>query len=160
MSIHHDPSDSTDSTATSAAVEASGDGHTTVQTTTPTPAQTTARTDDSYARKAVLASAIGYGLDGFDLLILSFALTGIIAAFGITDTQAGLFTTLTLLGAVTGGFVFGLLSDRFGRVRMLTWSVVLFSVFTGLSRLRGARSISGSTGSSPGSASAASSGSA
>lgn len=99
------------------------------------PAASTAVEDDRYARRAVAASAIGYGLDGFDLLVLSFALTGIIATFKITDTQAGSLTTLTLLGAVLGGFVFGLLSDRWGRVRMLMWSVLLFAVFTGLSAL-------------------------
>jgi benzoate transport len=86
-------------------------------------------------RKAVLASAIGYGLDGFDLLILSFALSGIIASFGLGTTEAGFLNTLTLLGAVVGGIVFGILSDRFGRVRMLTWSILLFAVFTGLSAL-------------------------
>lgn len=86
-----------------------------------------------YGRKAVLASAIGYGLDGFDLLILSFALGGIITSFNLTDAQAGSLTTLTLLGAVLGGIVFGVLSDRFGRVKMLTYSVILFAVFTGLS---------------------------
>jgi benzoate transport len=86
-------------------------------------------------RTAVLASAIGYGLDGFDLLILSFALSGIIASFGLTNTAAGSLNTLTLLGAVLGGIVFGILSDRFGRVRMLTWSILLFAVFTGLSAL-------------------------
>lgn len=103
--------------------------------TTPVPEVTHDATIDSYGRKAVFASAIGYGLDGFDLLILSFALSGIIATFRITDTEAGALTTLTLLGAVLGGIVFGILSDRFGRVKMLTYSVVLFAVFTGLSSL-------------------------
>ncbi|QCO99635.1 MFS transporter [Arthrobacter sp. 24S4-2] len=102
---------------------------------TPGPEATQDAKMDSYGRKAVFASAIGYGLDGFDLLILSFALSGIIATFHITDTEAGALTTLTLLGAVLGGIVFGILSDRFGRVKMLTYSVILFAVFTGLSSL-------------------------
>lgn len=84
-------------------------------------------------RKAILAAAVGYALDGFDLLILSFALSGIVVSFGIGNAEAGLLTTLTLLGAVVGGIVFGILSDRVGRVRMLTWSILLFAVFTGLS---------------------------
>lgn len=90
---------------------------------------------DRYARKAVTASAIGYGLDGFDLLILSFALSGIIGTFGIGEAQAGALSTYTLWGAVLGGVLFGIASDRWGRVRVLTWSVVLFAVFTGLSSL-------------------------
>lgn len=90
---------------------------------------------DSYGKKAVAAASIGYGLDGFDLLILSFALSPIIAEFGISDTEAGSLTTITLMGAVLGGLVFGALSDRFGRVRVLSWSIVLFAVFTGLTAL-------------------------
>jgi MFS family permease len=98
-------------------------------------ARVAAGVPEQHGRKAVLASAIGYGLDGFDLLILSFALSGIIASFGLGNTEAGFLNTLTLLGAVVGGIVFGILSDRFGRVRMLTWSILLFAVFTGLSAL-------------------------
>lgn len=85
-----------------------------------------------YGRKAVFASSVGYALDGFDLLILAFALSGIIASFSLTDTEAGSLATITLLGAVLGGFVFGALADRYGRVTMLTYSIILFAVFTGL----------------------------
>ncbi|WP_166970942.1 MFS transporter [Brevibacterium atlanticum] len=88
-----------------------------------------------YRRKALFAAAIGYGLDGFDLLVLSFALSGIIATFGLSDVRAGSLSTITLFGAVLGGIVFGALADRFGRVRVLTWTVLLFAVFTGLSAL-------------------------
>ena len=96
-------------------------------------------TDDSeargYRRTALFAAAVGYGLDGFDLLILSFALSGIIASFGLSDVEAGSLSTITLLGAVVGGIVFGALADRHGRVRVLTWTVLIFAVFTGLSAL-------------------------
>ncbi|MET9293206.1 MFS transporter [Streptomyces sp. NPDC003077] len=91
--------------------------------------------DGAYARKAVVASAVGYGLEGFDLLILSFALSAITAGLHLSSTQAGWLTTITLIGCVVGGLVFGLLSDRFGRIRVLTWSIVVFAVFTGLTAL-------------------------
>lgn len=86
-------------------------------------------------RNAVVAASIGYGLDGFDLLIASFALSGLIASFDLTPVMAGSLTSATLAGAVTGGVGLGLLSDRLGRVRVLRWSVVIFAVFTGLAAL-------------------------
>ena len=42
--------------------------------------------------------------------------------------QAGSLVTWTLIGAVLGGFVFGTLTDKYGRVRVLTWTIVLFAV--------------------------------
>lgn len=40
-----------------------------------------------------------------------------------------------LVGWAVGGFLFGALGDRFGRARMLTWSVLIYSICTGLSSL-------------------------
>jgi len=87
---------------------------------------------DSYGWKALLGSAVGYAMDGFDLLILGFMLSAISADLHLTPGQAGSLVTWTLIGAVIGGIVFGALSDRFGRIRVLTWTIVLFAVFTGL----------------------------
>jgi benzoate transport len=85
-----------------------------------------------YAWKALAGSAIGYAMDGFDLLILGFMLPAITAGLQLSPGQAGALVTWTLIGAVAGGILFGALSDRYGRVRMLTWTILLFAVFTGL----------------------------
>src|SRR3981081_3213739 len=85
-----------------------------------------------YAKKAMIASAVGYGIDGMDNLMLGFALTAIAANLGLSQTQAGSLATVALLGAVLGGFLFGILGDYIGRVRALTWSVILFALFTGM----------------------------
>ncbi|SFO79793.1 Predicted arabinose efflux permease, MFS family [Variovorax sp. PDC80] len=85
-----------------------------------------------YAWKALAGSAIGYAMDGFDLLILGFMLTAISADLHLTPGQAGSLVSWTLVGAVVGGIVFGSLSDHFGRIRVMTWTIVLFAVFTGL----------------------------
>ncbi|CAL8974708.1 Putative metabolite transport protein YjhB [Rhodoplanes serenus] len=87
---------------------------------------------ESYARKALWGSAIGYAMDGFDLLILGFMLSAIAAELHFTPAQSGSLVTWTLVGAVIGGVVFGMLSDIYGRVRVLTWTILLFAIFTGL----------------------------
>ena len=90
---------------------------------------------DNYGWKALLGSAVGYAMDGFDLLILGFMLTAISADLGLTPAQGGSLVTWTLIGAVAGGIIFGALSDKYGRIRVLTWTIVLFAVFTGLCAL-------------------------
>ena len=86
----------------------------------------------SYARRALLGSASGYAMDGFDLLLLSFLLHPISVSLGLTTSQAGSLITWTLLGSVAGGLLFGSLSDRLGRIRVLKWTILLFAVFTGM----------------------------
>ncbi|HYZ72605.1 MAG TPA: MFS transporter [Chthoniobacterales bacterium] len=83
-------------------------------------------------RHALWGAAIGYAMDGFDLLILGFMLRQIGHDLNLNAAQAASLVTVTLIGAVIGGLVFGLLSDRLGRVRVLTWTIVVFAVFTGL----------------------------
>ena len=87
---------------------------------------------NQYGWKALIGSAVGYAMDGFDLLILGFMLSAISVDLNLTPAQSGSLVTWTLIGAVVGGIVFGALSDRYGRVRVLTWTIVLFAVFTGL----------------------------
>ena len=87
---------------------------------------------NQYGWKALVGSAVGYAMDGFDLLILGFMLSAISADLNLTPAQSGSLVTWTLIGAVVGGIAFGALSDRYGRVRVLTWTIVLFAVFTGL----------------------------
>jgi MFS family permease len=96
------------------------------------------RVDDGpsrYAWKAIWASAVGYAMDGFDLLILGFALTAISATFKLNPGEAGSLATVTLVGAVLGGFVGGILSDYVGRVKVLTYSILVFALFTALTGL-------------------------
>ncbi|MGX7002197.1 MFS transporter [Caballeronia sp. KNU42] len=85
--------------------------------------------------RALIAAVSGYAMDGFDLLILGFMLNLISADLGLTSAQAGSLVTWTLTGGVVGGVGFGILSDYLGRVRVLTYTILLFALFTGLCAL-------------------------
>ena len=93
--------------------------------------QPVASTDVS-AKKALVASTVGYAMDGYDFLILAFILGAIGTDLGLSPAQRGSLATWTLIGAVVGGIGFGILSDYYGRVRVLTWTILLFAIFTGL----------------------------
>src|SRR5882762_2284196 len=88
-----------------------------------------------YGWKALAGSVIGFSMDGFDMLILGFMLPAISSALALTSTQAGSLVTWTMLGAVTGGLIFGSMSDHLGRVRVLTWTILVFATFTALCAL-------------------------
>ncbi len=105
----------------------------TVEVTIPT--KTPGDKITSTAKKAVIVSILGYALDSFDLLILGFMLPVITSSLGLTTVESASLVTATLCGAVVGGIIFGILSDRLGRVRMLTWTILLFAIFTGMCAL-------------------------
>ena len=72
----------------------------------------------------------GWALDAMDVQIFSFAIPAIIAAFHLSNADAGLIGTVTLLTSAFGGWFAGALSDRFGRVRTLQITIVWFAFFT------------------------------
>lgn len=72
----------------------------------------------------------GWILDAFDVQIFSFAIPAIIAAFALSNADAGLIGTVTLLSSAFGGWFAGALSDRFGRVRTLQITIIWFAFFT------------------------------
>jgi len=89
---------------------------------------------DGVAWRALIAGGTGWMLDAMDVLLLTFALGDIKKEFGLVgDAAAGNLMSVTLLASALGGAVSGVLADRIGRVRMLTISILFYSVFTALS---------------------------
>lgn len=87
---------------------------------------------DPVAWRALIASGAGWMLDGMDVMLYALALEPIAREFNLTPAQSGAVASVTLLAAALGGSLGGLLADRFGRVRMLMVSVLIYSVFTAM----------------------------
>jgi MFS family permease len=69
------------------------------------------------ARRALIAAALGWMLDAFDVMLYALLLAAIIADLGITRQTAGAIGSVTLLAAAAGGLIFGVVADRYGRAR-------------------------------------------
>ena len=78
--------------------------------------------------RTLAAAHVGYMLDAADVFLYVFALNRIRAEFSLTNGQAGMVATITLLAAAAGGIVGGALTDRLGRTRMLVYTIVVYSI--------------------------------
>jgi MFS family permease len=71
---------------------------------------------------------LGFLLDAMDVLLYVFALQPIRAEFGLTNAQAGLVSSATLVASAAGGILAGLLADRIGRRRTLIYTILIYSL--------------------------------
>ncbi|MFR0693371.1 MFS transporter [Enterobacterales bacterium AE_CKDN230030158-1A_HGKHYDSX7] len=75
---------------------------------------------------------LGLLADGADLMFLAYSLNSLKAEFGLSNFEAGSLGSITLAGMAIGGIYGGWACDRFGRVRVVTWTILVFSVGTAL----------------------------
>jgi len=88
---------------------------------------------DSKQRRVLWAGSLGWMLDSMDTMLYALVLSHLMKDFGITEREAGLLGSLTLLSSAIGGVLFGVLADRFGRTWALMASILTYSVFTAAS---------------------------
>lgn len=80
----------------------------------------------------ILVSALGYFVDIFDLLLFSIVRVQSLKDLGVAQAEM-LSTGIRLLniqmaGLLLGGFVWGVIGDKFGRVSVLFGSILLYSI--------------------------------
>lgn len=85
----------------------------------------------------LVAASAGWMLDAFVVMLFAMLLATLIPALQLTTQQAGILVSVPLLTSALGGLAFGVVADRYGRVRALVGSILVFSIFTGLSALAG-----------------------
>src|SRR5208282_4157459 len=81
-------------------------------------------------RRTLIAAGLGWMLDAFDVMLYSLVLATLMREFGMSKATAGFLNTLTLVASAIGSLIFGVLADRFGRRRMLSLSILAYSLFT------------------------------
>ena len=86
-----------------------------------------------HERHTLVATFGGWALDGMDLMAYTFVVPSLISAWHISVGQAGALGTAALVVSAVGGWLAGLLADRYGRARILQVTVVWFALFTFLS---------------------------
>jgi MFS family permease len=72
----------------------------------------------------------GWMFDFYDLMLLSFLLVPIKRDLGLSNWELSFLLGTTLAATAAGGIVFGVMADRFGRKRVLTWTLLTYSAGT------------------------------
>ena len=68
--------------------------------------------------------------DGYDYMIVSYTMPQIKAEWGLTAVQTGSLSSWSLFGLILGGAIAGILSDKFGRKKTLTFSIATYALLT------------------------------
>lgn len=90
----------------------------------------------SKVHKRVFAlTAAGYMFDAYDIALLAFIMPALAADLHLTPPQIGLLFSATFFGMFIGALLGGIAADRFGRLRVFKYTLLLFSAATALSGL-------------------------
>ena len=83
-------------------------------------------------KRTLLAAFLGYMLDSMDVMLYALVLGQVQREMHLSAALSGAMMSATLIAAAFGGVSFGWFADRYGRVRALTCSVLVYSVATAL----------------------------
>ena len=83
-------------------------------------------------KRTLLAAFLGYMLDSMDVMLYALVLGQVQREMHLSAALSGAMMSATLIAAAFGGVGFGWFADRYGRVRALTLSVLVYSVATAL----------------------------
>lgn len=76
-----------------------------------------------------------WAFDGMEVIIISFTLSILTEAWGLSGLTAGLLGSSALLGMIAGNWIWGRFADKFGRKKAFEYTVLTYSIFAGLTAL-------------------------
>ncbi|MGN7118205.1 MFS transporter [Lysinibacillus odysseyi] len=83
--------------------------------------------------KLLGVAGVGWMFDAMDVGILSFVIAAISTDWGLNSTQMGWIGSVNSIGMAVGALLFGVLADKIGRKQIFMWTLILFSVASGIS---------------------------
>ncbi|UQZ83286.1 Putative niacin/nicotinamide transporter NaiP [Paenibacillus konkukensis] len=85
--------------------------------------------------RLLISMGISWLFDAMDVGIISFVVAALTVQWHLTPEQVGVFTSINSIGMVFGAAIAGYMADRFGRKSVLLWTLLIFSLASGLSAL-------------------------
>ncbi len=81
----------------------------------------------------LLMSWVGWVFDFYSLILFTFLLIPISREFHLSNVARSYVIGSSLAATALGGVVMGVLSDRYGRRKVLQWTILTYSIGTFLS---------------------------
>lgn len=86
-------------------------------------------------RKLLFSAGLSWMFDAMDVGILSFVIAALTVEWHLSPGQVGWLGAINSIGMVFGAALAGYFADRYGRKNILLWTLLIFSVASGLSAL-------------------------
>lgn len=92
------------------------------------------KTTKPMSRNRLLATAgVGWLFDALDVGILSFVIAALAVEWNLSSTQMGWIGSVNSIGMAFGAVICGVLADKYGRKNIFMWTLLIFSLASGLS---------------------------
>ncbi|GGJ13866.1 MFS transporter [Alicyclobacillus cellulosilyticus] len=91
-----------------------------------------ARLQTPSATRILVASGLGLLFDAMDVSLISFVLVVLGKEWSLSPVWSGVLGSMGFAGMAVGSALAGLLADHFGRRRVFIWTLLVYSIATGL----------------------------
>lgn len=84
-------------------------------------------------RKLLFSAGLSWMFDAMDVGMISFVVAALAKEWSLGPEKIGYLTSINSVGMAVGAAAAGILADRFGRKSVLLWTLLIFSIASGLS---------------------------
>lgn len=82
--------------------------------------------------RLLMITGLGWMFDAMDTGIIAFVLPTLAKVWGLTAAQVGYIGSIGLVGMALGAVLSGAIADRFGRKKIFSATLIMYSIATGL----------------------------